>query len=242
MDKDLISLLGLPEKGPAMIALVGAGGKTTTMLALAQEYRALNRSVLVTTTTRIFVPPADFGDSLHLGPEPSLLNSPGARGTITVAGGGIENGSKLIGIAPEALDGIFERQTFDVILIEADGSKGKPLKAPAAYEPVVPQGCTHVVGLIGMDAFGEPVDVSWVHRLEAFLSLTGAVQGQPVDGLLLKKLIGSPRGLFKNTPAGAKRILLLNKCTDIFRTEAARTLIAACLQEGVGELTQGAWR
>lgn len=241
MDRDLISQLELPLKGPLMVAFVGAGGKTTTMLALAREYKAHHKRVLVTTTTRIFMPPETFSDAVFLGKQLSQPGLSEAKGTITVAGESVEGDGKLVGLGAEELDGVFENGGYDIILIEADGSKGKPLKAPADYEPVIPRTCTHVVGIIGMDAFGQPVNNQWIHRLETFQELTGATADQCIDAAVLKNLIGSPRGLFKNTPEKSERILLLNKCTDAFRREAARLLIAQCLQEGTGKLNRGIW-
>ncbi len=242
MAKDLISLLGLPEKGPAMIAVVGAGGKTTTMLALAHGYKALNLRVLVTTTTRIYVPDEASRDFLILGTQdPRLLNAIPA-GTITVVGEGVEDNGKLVSVSSEWLNRMYQEGQFEIILMEADGSKGKPLKAPASHEPVIPADSTHVIGVIGMDAFGQALSDRWIHRLEEFLAVTGGVAGQMIDEDMLVKLIGSPVGLFKNAPAEAQRILLLNKCTDFYRSKAAESLIAACVRQGAGNLTGGAWR
>lgn len=240
--RELVALLGLPEAGPLMIALVGAGGKTTTMLALAREYRTLNRSVLVTTTTRIYVPAEDARDRLLLGFQSPALECGGAAGTVTVLGEAVEDTGKLVGVAPERLDALFQNHGFDVILVEADGSRGKPLKAPAAYEPVIPSACTHVVGVIGMDAFGQPVQDNRIHRLPEFMAATGSVPGQRIDEGILTALIASPSGLFKNVPDQARRILLLNKCEATGQSDAAISLIKACLRQGAGRLTLGAWQ
>ena len=53
----LIETLGIR---PGVTALVGAGGKTSTMLRLARELRGAGQTVAVTTTTPIFPPPADL--------------------------------------------------------------------------------------------------------------------------------------------------------------------------------------
>ncbi len=239
MAKELMALLGLPAEGPFMAALVGAGGKTTALLALAKAYKALGRSVLVTTTTRIYLPPADFADAVFLGPRSSELPSAGTKGTITLMGEGVEANGKVVGVAASWLDAVYRAQLFDVILIEADGSRGKPLKAPAAHEPVIPGAATHVIGIIGMDALGQPANSDWVHRLEEFLAVTGAEAEQAIDALMLKGLIESPQGLFKNAPTHAQRILLLNKCTDRKLAETAEGLVA---QLDSGTLTRGAWQ
>lgn len=242
MAKELIEILELPQQGPLMIALVGAGGKTTTMLALAQNYKFRNKRILVATTTRIYLPPEDARDYLVLGTSENPIEQPAPEGSVTVVGEGMEPNGKLIGVSPQWLDEVFEKKTFDVILVEADGSKGKPLKAPAEYEPVIPQKSTHVIGIIGMDAWGEAVNTHWVHRLEHFMRVTGCQEGQTIDGDVLMKLINSPVGLFKEAPPGAKRILLLNKCVHRDQIEAAQELIESCTRQGFGGLSRGVWR
>lgn len=232
-------LLGLPAEAPFMAALVGAGGKTTVMTALAQEYKALDRSVLVTTTTRIYLPPPGFADAVFLEPCSPELCAPGTKGTITVIGQAMEANGKIVGVPAPWLDAVYRARLFDVILIEADGSRGKPVKAPASHEPVIPRAATHVIGLIGMDAYGKPANRRWVHRLEEFLSVTGAETGQAIDVPMLKNLTASPQGLFKDAPAPATCILLLNKCGS---TELARAAEAVIGQLKSGTLIRGAWQ
>ena len=68
----LIEALALGSR--ELISLVGAGGKTTLMFALAEELRILNRRVVTTTTTKI-VPPA---------PEESPRLLTGRTGSLSV--------------------------------------------------------------------------------------------------------------------------------------------------------------
>lgn len=241
MTADLISALNLPCKGPILAALVGAGGKTTTMLTLAQQYKALGLRVLVTTTTRIYVPDPSQRDRLLLGSQP-LAAPPGQPGTVTVAGEAVESNGKLVALESAVVDELYRIGSYDVILVEADGSKGKPLKAPSAYEPVIPCRATHVIGIIGMDAYGCAADEVHIHRLEAFLKLTEAEAGQPIDNGMLLRLIGSTEGLFKNTPPGAQRLLLLNKCRTAEAAQAAARLVTDCLENAVGGVTTGVWQ
>ncbi len=237
MADELISLFMLPQNTPLMIALVGAGGKTTTMLALAKAYAAAGKRVLITTTTRIYVPSEAAIDRLVILPE--KLDWAAEEGTITAMGAATEKNGKLVGLSSDQIEEIYASNGFDILLIEADGASGRSIKAPEEHEPVIPGGCTHVIGIIGMDAFGQPMDEIWVHRLERFLAITGGERNQRIDGYAIKKLIGSPEGLFKNAPFSALRILLLNKCTDHQQREAAEALISECLKRGIGDLSLG---
>ena len=45
----------------------------------------------------------------------------------------------------------------DFVLVEADGSKGLPLKAHAAHEPVIPPCAQRVVAVAGIDGIGKPI-------------------------------------------------------------------------------------
>lgn len=239
MDKDIAARLGLPPRGPFMAALVGAGGKTTALMALAQAYKAAGQRVLVTTTTRIYLPPPGFADVLCLEPvSPESLRD-AASGSITVVGEAVGEERKVVGVQASWLDAVYRARIFDVILVEADGSRGKPVKAPAEYEPVIPLETTHVVGVIGMDALGRPADDQCVHRLEAFLAVTGAQKGQTIDEALLKRLIESAWGLYKGTPPSATRHLLLNKCTTTELAKAAESILAS-LDKGM--VCRGTWQ
>ena len=70
----------------------------------------------------------------------------------------------------EPLDQLAQR--FDYVLAEADGSKRLPLKAHAAWEPVIPSGTANVVWIVGASGFGKPISEA-VHRPELFCERCG---------------------------------------------------------------------
>lgn len=201
-----------------VIALVGGGGKTTAMFALAEEFSADGHDVLMTTTTHIADPRNEAGrDFDHLcldtnaAVDPRRFPRPAAgRGCRCVlAAGDAADPGKLKGIDPTRLRAL--RRIWPFILVEADGAKRKPVKAPAAYEPVLPPSADLVLGLIGLDALGRPCDADTVHRPECFAPVTGCAPGTMIGLDHLARLITSPDGLFKNVPAATPRVLVLNK-------------------------------
>ena len=122
---------------------MGAGGKTTTMFALAQELKSRGKSVLVTTTTNIFYPSAGECDEVIIdGSADTSILKHAQPGRIICLGGAIIKERKLSGIDRECIAKLHEGKRFDCILVECDGAKHKPIKAPAAYEPVVPGNAT----------------------------------------------------------------------------------------------------
>ncbi|MFH2131026.1 MAG: selenium cofactor biosynthesis protein YqeC, partial [bacterium] len=203
-----------PEKN-SVIAFVGAGGKTTTIYTLARELKQKGFRILVTTTTAMFHPDRDGWpyDRLLTGRDISRLIPPvGGSGSLTIAAAVSDPESgKIRGFAPEIIDVLQQAAGFDMILVEADGSRGCPLKAPAPYEPVLPASTRTVVGVIGLDSLGKPLDEKTVHRSLLFSQLTGLDINQPVSPDAIQTLLLSPRGLFKDTPPTAERIVILNK-------------------------------
>ena len=68
-------------------------------------------------------------------------------------------------------------QRFDYVLAEADGSKRLPLKAHAAWEPVIPAATANVIWVVGASGLGKPV-AEVVHRPELFCERCGC---KPTD-------------------------------------------------------------
>lgn len=117
--------------------------------------------------------------------------------------------SKLGGIHPAWVPPL--RTLWDVVLVEADGSKHRPVKAPAEHEPVIPSGTDVVIGCIGLDCLGKPLDEHSVHRPGLFSAISGCEIGTPITVQHLINLAEHPQGLFKASPADAARVLMLNK-------------------------------
>lgn len=208
-----------------IVSFVGGGGKTTTIFKLAKELKALNKRVLLTTTTAIYEPEEESYDYYFLGAIDDFLP---AAGTITILGHRVKAG-KLLGPSPAIIDGIAKKQLFDFILIEADGSKRKPIKAYAYYEPVIPSCSTRTIGLIGLDCLGRQIkDI--VHRPEKFAEIIGAHLDDVVDENMVVKLILDNKGLFKSSRG--RRVLLLNKAREKNLIGQGIKIIKKIYQEG----------
>lgn len=190
----------------SVVSIVGAGGKTSLLFQLAKEAKASGLRVLVTTTTRMRIPHDRQYDRIALeGPfwDRSLVNEPG----IYVAGIPDTQSGKMRGVATAVLEKGAE--LFDLVLIEADGAAGKPLKGWKAHEPVVPFYSTHTVGVLDIQTIGRIIDDKLVHRLDIFRELTGAELGDIVDHRHLKAVVQCENGLFRCSVG--KKILYINK-------------------------------
>jgi probable selenium-dependent hydroxylase accessory protein YqeC len=219
--------LSLPE----LVCFVGAGGKTTTMFALAQALKSLHKRILVTTTTNIFYPEKHECDAVIVTDEPDLSIFPAVdKGTVTVLGSDIVNERKLAGVNQTFIDRLHQEKLFDYILVECDGSKRKPIKAPAHYEPVLPSNTTRTIGVIGLDAVGKPIDEEYVHRPELFCAIVNRRSGEMIDTEAVVNLIVSPQGLFKGVPVGCTKYVLLNKADNAASKEHAGAILTGLLK------------
>ena len=189
----------------SVIAVVGCGGKTSFIEFLADRLR--DKKVLVSTTTKIY-PPKIKDIVLCETLEQCEEHEPGTgiqcMGLLNRAGGKLE-------ALPEALLAHLQPR-YDIVLLEADGSRGLPCKGWLANEPVVPDYCTHTVGLITMAALGKPVGDSTVHRLPEFFALTGVGEGQTITTAALEAMVCAPKGMFKNS--AGKRYVIVNQAED----------------------------
>jgi probable selenium-dependent hydroxylase accessory protein YqeC len=210
--KAFYSQVNIKLEKKEMICLVGAGGKTSSMFRLAQELSDEGKKVLATTTTAIRCPSRDQHDRIVIADSvlPDFFKDT-INGSITVLGKSISNEGKLMGVNPELLDTLFLVGIFDYILVEGDGSKGRPIKAPAGHEPVIPSLTSKVLGLIGLDCIGKRVCPEYVHRPELFCRITGCSEGDTIDTGMVSSLIAHEEGLFKAVPEQAERYVVLNK-------------------------------
>lgn len=209
-----------------MICLVGAGGKTSAMFRLAQELSAEGKKVLVTTTTEISFPDSEQYDKIIITDSalPDMFISI-ESGSITVCGRAVSSEGKLLGVDQGFLDVLFLKGIFDYIIVEGDGSKKRPIKAPAGHEPVIPSLTTKVLGLIGLDSIGKKVFTEYVHRQEIFCSILGCSEGDIIDADLISRLIVHEEGLFKAVPPQAERYVVLNKADEENERLAALEII-----------------
>lgn len=106
---------------------------------------------------------------------------------------------KSAGFTPEAIDALVQRPECDVILIEADGSRGMPLKAPDEHEPCIPKSSCCVIAVMGGHTLGAKVSTENVHRWSQFADITGLTPDATLQLSDLVALVRHPQGRLKRT-------------------------------------------
>lgn len=217
-------------------ALIGAGGKTTTLFWLAQELRERGLKVLVTTTTKIFKPVKPHVDRLFIAGDVEAFLAESARISAPVIiglGYGVDNNGKLIGLPSSWLATLERSGQFDAILIEADGAASRLFKVPSETEPVVPATCSLAVWIMAIKVLGKPLEPAWVHRSERVITLLNAAPGITITEESVLQLVQHPEGCFKGIPPTSRRVALVNQADSAEEIDRARSLGKNLLRLGI---------
>jgi molybdenum cofactor cytidylyltransferase len=179
-----------PTHSP-VISLAGAGGKTTALFQLARQISNRGRpsgpgnhagkaAAVVTSTTHLGTWQIPLADKHIIAADDGDLHDIPNQGVLLVTGG-IE-GDRTRPVRETVLNWLHEYTMEQNIplLIEADGARQKPLKAPAAHEPPIPRFSDMVIHVTGLRALGKPLHEEFVHRAEVFSQLSGLPRGDTV--------------------------------------------------------------
>lgn len=222
---------------PAVAAAVGGGGKTTLLFALAAEL-AEQGMAIVTTTTKMTLPPESKGLPLIVGTDEAsraaALDDAQRRGlSAAVVGSGRGDRERILGVQPDWPARALGMPGVELVLVEADGSAGRPFKAPAEHEPVIPDGVDLVVAVVGAQVLGQSLDERRVHRPERVRALIGVEPDYScaVTPEMVAAVLAHPQGGRKNVPDGAQYAVVIANAAS--RERAAQSIAAACHAAGL---------
>ncbi|MFC1910708.1 selenium cofactor biosynthesis protein YqeC [Chloroflexota bacterium] len=198
-----------------VVSLVGGGGKTSLMFALAYGLTENGKKVITTTTTRIEEPSAGQTQKLIVeADEEKMLGLTGqylkSFGHITIARERLPD-DKLKGISPGLVDRLAVASIAHCVIVEADGAGGRPLKAPIAREPVIPASTSLVIPVVGVEAVGCLLTEELVFRVDSVAGLLGLAYGAVITAKHVAILATHPEGLTKGSPPQARIIPFINK-------------------------------
>jgi molybdenum cofactor cytidylyltransferase len=192
------------------IAFVGAGGKTTAISILAKE---ISVPVIVTTTTHLGGWQTNIADRHIIIQSNSDLNKMDPEGKgITLLTQGLES-DRLVGLNTERMNWVYEFcENHNLpLIIECDGSRQLPIKAPGTNEPVIPDFVDTVVVVSGLSGIERPLNKTVVHHPDIYSSLCDLPEGLNISIESQVRLLSHKKGGLKNIPLRARRLLLLNQ-------------------------------
>jgi len=229
MDLMLKKALRLPSNEFFSIAFIGSGGKTTAIFQLARE---IPSPVLVTATSHLAVTQISLADTHIISETLELPELDTRLGNVTLITGPIEN-EKTKPVNPQLLDWIYRycRENSIPLIIEADGSRQKPLKAWADHEPPIPRFCDIVVIVTGLDGLGKPLTDKHVHRPKLYSEISNLGSGQSITTSAIANVILHPHSGLKNIPGHARKIVLLNQAESISAQTAGSSLAKQLLEK-----------
>ncbi len=209
----LVKALGIGER--EVVSLTGAGGKTTLMFRLAHDLLGEGKRVITTTTTKILEPTPEESPHLFLDTSEEKIKDFVYRQIdqyrhITIAKERLESG-KLKGVSPGLIEELWSLPIIDEMIIEADGSARRPIKAPREGEPVIPSNTTIVVAILGLDGLGKELNDENVFQAERVSKITGIPKGERITEEAMAILFTHPYGIFKGAPSSARLIAFINK-------------------------------
>ncbi len=218
-----------------VIALVGGGGKTSTMFQLAAEIVAGGGRVVTTTTTRIFEAQIAMAPVHRVAGQASLDEIATAlnRTSHVLLTGPVDGGAgKAAGVSPDLIPQWQSLPGRPTIIIEADGSRMRPFKAPAEHEPVIPAEATLVVPIVGVDVLGRTLSDAYVHRAARVAALSGAALGSVVSPDMIASVLAHALGGLKGAPPNARVMALINKVESAADVAGARQIAGRLMRSG----------
>ncbi len=211
--------------GTNIIALVGAGGKTSLAYALARELTNAGEFVAFTKTTSVTA--NTFRWDAHLIVEPDAERMQDELVRVRQAGQrlvGLATGyiraDLLQGLSTDDATDLVNSGAVDRVLVEADGARRRRIKAPSEREPNLPAGTGALVAVVSADAIGLPLNEETAHRPELLSAIAGLELGATIGPTNVARLMTSPAGGLKGRPAGARFVCALTWVKDDNRPAA----------------------
>ena len=221
-EKNLIQALDIDLEKDKIITLVGAGGKTSTIFELGKEFSNLNKKTIITTTTHM----GFDKDFILIEKDSDIKRIKNILKKFFL----IKVGKKESEYKVKSLDFDLLKKIIllgDFILIEGDGSKNLPLKAPKDNEPVIIQETDLVIGLIGFDSLDKKIEET-CHRPELVSKLLHKNIKENINIFDLVEIIKNKNGLKKNV--NCKYKVIINKVDKLEYLDKCKKIAQLCLE------------
>lgn len=215
-----------------IVSCVGAGGKKTTMFRLAMAYTEAHLGrVGITATAHIEFFPEYLKATNYIADEDELFDAirKDTHSKKIAFAKPSERFGRRAGVSLESIQKFYDIGNFDLLVIKADGARGRFIKAPAEHEPAMATSTDTVISILSAKVIGLSLSDEVAHRVEHISKVTGLEEGGEIKPIHIARLLASSEGALKNT-GNAKVIPLINMVDDAELEKAAREAACEALQ------------
>ncbi len=230
----------LAPRLPARIAIVGGGGKSTTLFQIGHQIPGL---AWTTTTTHLGTDQLGYADRHFLIESVDQLDVQELKAQKhSLITGPFSPDERVHSVDAAVLQRLVElaNQEKVSLIVEADGARSRSLKAPAAHEPVIPGWAEMVIVLVGCSVLGKPLNEETVHRAQIFSSLSGLKMNEPIGLAAIVRMLIHPLGGLKGIPTASTRVILFNQADVLTVVDPLKKQIPALLAGGYDKVIIGA--
>jgi len=214
--------VGLDLGNHELVSIVGGGGKTTLTFAIAEQ---LPGRRIITTTTKMGREQRGTAPVLIAPTDDEIAEALRGHKVVQVWGG-IDD-YKALGCDPDVVGRWLG--LVDHVVVESDGARRNPFKAPRPFEPPVPQSSTVVIAVIGAEALGRVI-ADRCHRPLRVAAVGECSPWERLSPVIAARVLTSDRGSRKNVPSTARFVVVINKVRP--GDEAAAELAEVLTAEG----------
>lgn len=224
MSLELIEALGATS---GIVCLVGAGGKKTTMYALAQAHPG---RVLLSSTSHMYLYEPERVDCVvTLGQRQTSLPDFADHRVVAIAGV-TATVKRVGGLSAARIRDIYASGGFELCIIKADGARARWIKSPGAHEPLIPDFADTVIPVVSARVIGRPLDGAIAHRPERLTQLLGIELGETITPGHIADLLSHRDGALKGV-GEADVVPLINMVDDDALHAVAREAAVAALAQ-----------
>lgn len=215
-------LLDALEARTGIVCAVGAGGKKTTLYALAGAHAGrvgITTTVMMATFSRRLDAGRLITDDTDM--ATAVANAAAEHRRVAFARPSAKSG-RVAGIDGDAVAACHGAAAFDATYVKADGARMRSIKAPRDDEPLIPARAEVVLPVVSAAAFGAPLDENIAHRVDQLAAVTGLQRGRAITPAALARLLASDPGALQGVPRDAIVIPVINAVDDALRHDQAR--------------------
>lgn len=223
------NLIDALDAKSGIIAVVGAGGKKSTLHRLLEAHRALGtkRLLLTSTVQTAAVPTALNVPTIIINDHDTkaALNEIKGRDGAWLIAGPSNKPERLSGLSADLVASLHREGEFALSLVKADGARMRMIKAPGPDEPALPDDVTTILPIVSARVFGRPLSEKLSHRPERLIDILQADWGTEITTAHVAKLLSSPKAALKNagTASLVPIINMVDSPKDLAQAKEAAT-------------------